>query len=191
MSEFREDFIQGLILLASAVDSFVGRGFGHPVLVGGAAVEFYTGGAVVSGDFDFVTPWHEAFGAALEEVGFRREDRPGWLLRGYYHPELAIGVELVSGTLFDGRADRAKVRLVTVSDDGKAVPIVAVEDLIADRLGQFCSTPQGVKEMLEQAILLFNLAEMPDEDYLDRRIREETDGKFGLGFLRDAASKRK
>ena len=112
-------------------------------------------------------------------------------MRGYYHPELAIGVELVSGTLFDGRADRAKVRLVTVSDDGKAVPIVAVEDLIADRLGQFCSTPQGVKEMLEQAILLFNLAEMPDEDYLDRRIREETDGKFGLGFLRDAASKRK
>ena len=31
-------------------------GYPRPILVGGAAVEFYTGGAVVSGDFDIVTP---------------------------------------------------------------------------------------------------------------------------------------
>jgi hypothetical protein len=45
------------------------------VIVGGSAVEYDTGGEVLSGDFDLVAPDAETVAEALIEVGFRREDR--------------------------------------------------------------------------------------------------------------------
>jgi hypothetical protein len=89
---FRAEFTEALGLLAVACDRMVGRAHKRPVIVGGAAVEFYTGSAVVSGDFDFVTDAQGAFEEILIELGFRREDRVGRLLRGLYHPDLEIGV---------------------------------------------------------------------------------------------------
>lgn len=155
-----------------------------------AAVEFYTGGAVVSGDFDIVAPADAALENALLAEGFRREDRPGWLLRGFYHPELAMGVEIVGRSLFDGHADEARVLVVDMSA-GAAVSVVSIEDLIADRMGQFSSTPTGVNEMLEQAVKLLQLARPMDEDYLNRRIKAETSGAYDLEFLRAKAQERK
>src|SRR5258708_733620 len=52
---FRLEFIEALRLLALACEEVATRGYERPVLVGGAAVEFHTGGAVASGDFDFVS----------------------------------------------------------------------------------------------------------------------------------------
>jgi hypothetical protein len=52
---YRPEFVAALALLAEAFEEVVVAGFERPVLVGGAAVEFYTGGAVASGDFDVVT----------------------------------------------------------------------------------------------------------------------------------------
>lgn len=190
MSEFRKEFIQALELLARAFERVAQAGYARPILVGGAAVEFYTGGAVVSGDFDIVAPAEAALESALLAEGFLREDRPGWLLRGFYHPELAMGVEIVGHALFDGHADQARVVVVDVSA-GAAVSIVSIEDLIADRMGQFSSTPTGVNEMLEQAVRLLQLARPMDEDYLDRRIKRETSGSYDLGFLRAKAKERK
>ena len=161
-SVFRPAFIEALSLLARACDEVAAKGFERPILVGGAAVEFHTGSAVVSGDFDFVAEDQRAFEDALISYGFRREDRPGWLLRGLYHPELSLGVEFVSGLLFDGRSDVQRVQLVEIVD-GKAVAIAPVEDLIADRLGQYASGT--APEMLGQAIKLFQLADRLDEAY--------------------------
>jgi hypothetical protein len=190
VSEFRKEFIQALELLARAFERVVRDGYSRPILVGGAAVEFYTGGAVVSGDFDIVTPAEDALQRALLAEGFRKEDRPGWLLRGYYHPELAMGVEVVGRALFDGHADEAKVLLVQVTP-GAAVAMAPIEDLIADRMAQFASTATGVNEMLEQAVRLFQLAPPLDEAYLNRRIGTETAGTYDLAFLRAKVEERK
>ena len=190
MSEFRKEFIQALELLARAFERVVQDGYSRPILVGGAAVEFHTGGAVVSGDFDIVTSAEDAFQRALLAEGFRKEDRPGWLLRGYYHPELAMGVEVVGRALFDGHTDEAKVIIVQVAPDA-AVAVAPVEDLIADRMAQFASTATGVNEMLEQAVRLFQLAPPMDEDYLNRRIGAETAGAYDLAFLRAKVEERK
>jgi hypothetical protein len=159
----------------------VAAGHARPVLVGGGAVEFYTGGTITSGDFDLVTGAQSALEAALVEVGFRREDRAGRLLRGLYHPTLAIGVEVVSGTLFDGSTDRGRILIVEIGGHELALP--PVEDMIADRMGQHAATSRGVPEMLQQAVALFLLAEEVDQTYLDRRIRDETVGRFGLADL--------
>jgi hypothetical protein len=183
---FRPEYLQALALFARACEDFVKNGYPRPVLVGGGAVEFHTGGAVVSGDFDFVAAARQAFEETLISYGFKREDRAGRLLRGLYHPELGLGAEIVSKPLFDGLSDVHRVQLVEIVD-GKAVAIAPIEDLIADRMGQYLSTSNRVPEMLDQAIKLLRLADRLDADYLDKRIRDETHGELGLPDLRELA----
>ncbi|HWB50605.1 MAG TPA: hypothetical protein VG651_15960 [Stellaceae bacterium] len=135
MNTYRPEFIAALSLLAEAFDEVVAAGYERPIIVGGAAVEFYTGGAVASGDFDVLTAAQIELEAALQRKGFRRPSEPGVLTRGLYHPQFGIGFEVVSGHLFDGAADRARTRVVSVPTG--AVRFPAVEDMIADRMGQF------------------------------------------------------
>lgn len=184
----RDEFVAGLKILAAAFDEVVARGHDRPILVGGAAVEFYTSGAIISGDFDVVTPAEGALVSALLHRGFRKEDRAGWVRRGYYHPQLSIGLEVVGRVLFEGHGDPARALLVEIAPEAR-VAIVAIEDLIADRMGQFCSVPQGVSEMLEQAVTLLRLAESLDDDYLDKRILKETSGECDLEFLKSRANR--
>jgi len=49
MDTYRPEFLNALRLLGEAFDDVVKAGHGRPVLVGGAAVEFYSGGALVEG----------------------------------------------------------------------------------------------------------------------------------------------
>lgn len=136
---FRPEYVEALSIVARACEDMVAQGYQYPILVGGGAVEFHVRGPVGSGDFDFVTEEQRVFETALVSHGFRREDRPGWLLAGLYHPEIDLGVQVVSGRLIDGKSDEQRVRLVTIKD-GNAVAIPPIEDLIADRLGQYVAT---------------------------------------------------
>jgi len=180
----RTNFYEALIKVAQACEGMHRRGLSRPVLAGGAAVEFYTNGLVTTGDFDFVTAAQVEFEQELERVGFRRENRPGRAMRGLYHPTLNMGVEVVSSRLYEGNTDRSKVLLVDFETaDHASLPIAPREDMIADRLGQYNSTPKGVPEMLKQAILLFTTATRMDARYLDKRIREETGGDWTLKDL--------
>jgi hypothetical protein len=114
VSVYRPEFVAALALLAEAFDEVVAVGYDRPIIVGGAAVEFYTGGAVVSGDFDVLTAAQAELESALIRRGFVRPNAPGMLLRGLYHPELAVGFEVVSGHLFDGAAERTRTRVVPI-----------------------------------------------------------------------------
>ena len=185
---YQPEFTAALGLLAEAFDIVRKDGYAAPVLVGGAAVEFYTAGAVISGDFDIVSGAPTPLEKALLAVGFVREDRRGRLLRGFYHPSMLIGIEIVSGQLFDGRTDRD--RIVIVKIDGHEARLPPVEDMIADRLGQYGSNPRGRADMLNQAVTLYVLADEVDEAYLDRRIREESGGDYDLEFLKAKADER-
>lgn len=178
---YRPEFIAALELLARALTILRERGESLPILVGGAVVELDTRSAVFTGDLDLQGGQPDAIAAALRQVGFLPEDREGWKRGGYYHPHLAVGVELVSGALFDGQADRARVRLVAM--EGGEIPVPAVEDMIADRVGQWEASRRRDGAMLQQARLVYALAETLDQDYLRRRIAEETAGACGLDVL--------
>jgi hypothetical protein len=179
---FRPEFEQALQLFASVSETVERRGLAPPVLVGGAAVELYTASAVATGDFDLVTASQDAVEAALRDHGFVKPSGPGALTRGWIHPELGLGFEIVGSALLDGRAEREKVRLIAV-DEARHFAVISVEDLIADRMGQFASGT--APEFLEQARSLFDLYRDADLAYMDRRVREETDGGYGIQDLED------
>ncbi len=100
--------------------------------------------------------------------------------RGWIHADVKLGFEVVSDTLLDGNADRSRVRMISIGDAGR-VAVISVEDIIADRMGQYGSGT--ARDMLGQARALFRLYSDVDRDYLERRIREETAGDYGIDAL--------
>lgn len=181
MNPWRPEFEAALRALARASETMKRQGVVAPILVGGAAVELYSGGAVATGDFDVVTARQDAFEEALRLQGFTKPAGPGHTPLGWIHPDLKLGFEVVSATLLDGLADRERVRLFAVGNDGE-VAVIALEDMIADRMGQYASG--AAPEMLGQARTLLGLYPDADMAYLDRRIREETAGDYGIEALR-------
>lgn len=177
---YRTEFEAALRAFARASKRIGELGGELPVLVGGAAVELYSGSAISTGDFDVVTGGQELFESVLGEQGFIRPSGPGSATRGWIHPALRLGFEIVSSTLLDGLAERERLRTIELGADGH-IAVIALEDIIADRMGQYASGTAS--EMLAQARALFALFPDADRDYLERRIREETDGDYGAEAL--------
>lgn len=184
MAYWRSQFENALRKLAEVSSDLDARGINPPILVGGGAVELYTQGAVNTGDFDLVTAGQPEFEATLVKHGFMKPSGPGTALRGWIHPDLKLGFEVVGSTLLDGLGSRDLVQVIEIGSHG-SIAVIAVEDLIADRMGQFASGSAG--EMLGQARALFKLSRQPDLVYMERRIREETAGSYGVQNLEDEA----
>ena len=179
---YRPEFEAGLRLFARASEAMRARGFLPPVLVGGGAVELYTLSAINTGDFDIVTARQEEFEQELRRLGFTKPEGLGHTPLGWVHPELMLGFEVVSSALLDGAADRDRVVMVDLGADGRAA-IISVEDMIADRMGQYASG--AAPTMREQARKLFGLHDDLDLDYMERRIRHESAGEYGVKDLHD------
>jgi hypothetical protein len=93
-----------------------------PILVGGAAVELYTGGAYHTGDLDFVGSVPSPVARILEREGFRRVGRH-WV-----HEKGQIFIELPGESL---RSDETEVEL---RRGGILVRTIGPEELLVDRL---------------------------------------------------------
>jgi hypothetical protein len=180
MSFYRPEFEAALALYARVSEAMRAAGRERPILVGGAAVEIYSLGAVNTGDFDIVTGAQSTFDDILQDHGFIRPTGPGMATRGWIHPGIKLGLEVVSSSLLDGQADRDRVRPIRVGDSG-TIHVIAVEDIIADRMGQYASGT--APEMLVQARTLARLSEQLDLDYMESRIRYETGDEYGIEDL--------
>jgi hypothetical protein len=181
MTGYRPEFEEALRLFGRASEAMKARGFLAPVLVGGAAVEIYSNSAINTGDFDIVTGRQAEFEEELQRLGFVRPSGANTATRGWVHPDLGLGFEIVSGALFDGMADRERLRLIDLGEDGEAA-IISVEDMIADRVGQYASGT--APDMLEQARRLFILHADADRVYMEQRIRHESAGEYGVADLK-------
>lgn len=180
MTPYRPEFTAALEVFACISDVMVTRGLSRPILVGGAAVEIYSLSDINTGDFDIVTGSQTSFEEVLAEHGSIRPSGPGMATRGWIHPDLKLGFEVVSSTLLDGQAERDRVRPIRIGDSG-IIEVIATEDIIADRMGQYASGT--ARDMLDQARTLFALSEDLDLDYMERRIRYETVGDYGVEDL--------
>ncbi|WP_033922157.1 hypothetical protein [Sphingomonas sp. 37zxx] len=181
-SAYRPEFIAALRLFASISEALHRSGFPRPILVGGAAAEFYSTSNLTTGDFDICTPVQPELETIMQRNGFVRPSGPGKLLRGWIHPALQLGFEVVADLPMDGNVDAAHIRLVQPIGGDALFRVISVEDLIADRMGQYASGT--ARDRLDQARLLLALHPDADLDYLDRRIREESSGDFGLEDVR-------
>ena len=119
----------------------------------------------------------------MQRHGFIRPSGAGKLTRGWIHPELKLGFEVVARVPMDGSVDRDHILLVDGLAPDAAFAIISVEDLIADRMGQYASG--SAREMLGQAQWLLQLHPDADRDYLEQRIRQETAGDYGVEDIED------
>lgn len=183
MSAYRPEFTAALRLLALASEGMHRRGLNRPILVGGAAAEFYTTSALTTGDFDLCTLRQKELEEELAALGFIRPSGAGAMLKGWIHPELKLGFEVVAEVPMDGNIDSADIQLVQPEGETALFRIISVEDLIADRMGQYGS--RTAPDRLEQARILFALHPDADLEYLEHRIREESMGEYGVEDLKD------
>ena len=110
-----------------------------PVLVGGAAVELYTGGAYTTGDLDFVGHVPRSVQSVLMKEGFRKEGRH-WI-----HEAEELFIE------FPGAEVAAGEKTATILVDGIRVLTLTPEDILVDRLSawQFWnSSTDGISAFL-------------------------------------------
>ena len=98
-----------------------------PIIAGGCALEFYTGGGYATGDIDLLYPWRERLGAELESAGFQKRGRH-WI-----HIDLDLHIEILATTI----EQRGQDRLSKVLSQDNEVLLVGIEDLILDRLNGY------------------------------------------------------
>ncbi len=177
-SLWRPEFLNALRLLATVSDAMAVRGLSRPILVGGAAAEYYSQSEIATGDFDLCHPAQEALEAEMQRHGFVRPSGAGKSLRGWVHPELGLGFEIVADVPMDGSVDAAHIRLVQPIGTTSRFRVICVEDLIADRMGQYASGT--ARDRIDQARDLLRLNPDVDLVYLERRIREESFGDYGI-----------
>jgi hypothetical protein len=97
------------------------------------------------------------------------------------HLEIGLGFEVVGSSPMGNTAEPVRLRLVYPDPAEPGLHVLSIEDMIADRMGQYASGT--AREMIDQARKLYKLAEGLDHDYLERRIRTETLGEYGVEAL--------
>lgn len=170
MTEFSEDFdaisrqpegVERTAALASWFQRlYEGAGEPPPVLVGGAAVELYTGGAYTTGDLDFVGSLPDPVAEKLRRAGFRRQGRH-WL-----HREGQIFIELPGSALGD------REMAVRLRHGESEVVVVDVEALLVDRLAAWEFWGSGV-----DGVTALQLLSIQGENIDEERLEELADAR--------------
>ncbi|MDP1027367.1 hypothetical protein Q5H91_09090 [Sphingomonas sp. KR1UV-12] len=153
-----------MAILAQVSEAMCRRGLPRPVLVGGAAAEYFSGSALMTGDVNLTSPAQVELEEELLRLGFTKPEGVGHTTLGWVHPDLRLGFEVVAEMPFDGMVDRGRLLLVEGLADRAAFVVIPIEDLIADRMGQYASGT--APEMLGQAQTRYRLHPDLDMAYL-------------------------
>ena len=136
------------------------RGDDIPVLVGGSAVELYTGGAYTTGDLDFVGYTPPMIRNILVKTGFVKQGR-NWI-----HEGGKIFLEFPSGSLGE------KERKAVLSVGRLRIQIISPEDLLVDRLAAWKHWESSIDGV--NSFLLYRAqSQFFDADHLEKRAAAE------------------
>ncbi|MGK6317987.1 hypothetical protein [Sphingomonas sp. DT-204] len=111
-STHRPELLNALTLLAQVSEAMHRRGLPRPILVGGAAAEYFSGSAVMTGDVDITSPVQPELEQELARLGFEKPEGLGHTPLGWVHPDLRLGFEVVASTPLDGTVDPQRLLLV-------------------------------------------------------------------------------
>ena len=149
----------------------------EPILVGGAALEFYTAGGYATSDVDLAmttsTEVHEVFAA----LGFEREGRY------WHHAELDLLFEAPAPAGLPGEdAPRTEAEI-----DGLRIVVIGIEDLLIDRLRAWVhwNSQEDARwtrrlaflysERIDWRYVLGRVAHVPEEANAVRQLRKEVE----------------
>ncbi len=118
-----EDRLKRQVTIASIITKALEPLGITPVVVGGAAVEFYTMGQYATMDIDFVGIINDEMKRALADLGFAREGRY-WRI-----PETDVLIEFPSDELVG-----TMEKIQPVEHEGKEAFFIGIEDLILNRV---------------------------------------------------------
>lgn len=149
--------LRGVKIAAIISEAFQDAGI-EPILVGGTAVSFYTGGKYATRDIDMISPSGRATDSIMSNLGFSKHGKD------FINHSLKIYIEFPNSSL--GPTEKIKV----IRIEKHALKIISIEDLIIDRLCAFKfwkSSIDGVNAMMLMSI------ETVDEERLESRASEE------------------
>jgi len=144
-----------LRVLSALLTRESGLGIDGLMIVGGSAIEIYTGGDYVSGDVDYVTDSREAVARVLRSWNFT--DKGKWFSKD----EWGLFVDVMET---QGTGSRRLTRVI----DTKVGPfrIAGIEDLLIKRVREAIHW-QDRKEAFDQAVLLARHADRVDWRYIE------------------------
>jgi hypothetical protein len=150
------------------------RGKSAPVVIGGAALSYYSREVYFTADLDLAYADREALDAVLAQLGFAREGRY-WVSR-----ELGLAVESPAAALVGEEAPLERVEF----EGGLYCRVLGLEDLVVDRLNACVHWKSKVDCEMAELLLGRYDAEL-DWAYLERRTdRPENDCRALLDEIR-------
>ena len=136
----------------------------RPILIGGAAVEYYSLGGYATADVDIALPSDPAVDKLFADLGFKKEGRY-WV-----HEVLDLLFEAPAGIL---KGEDAPLTKVTIED--LECYILGVEDLIIDRLNGYVHWKWEDDGRWVRRLVALHREDL-DVEYLRRRAKQEKTG---------------
>lgn len=151
------------LAVASIVSKvFIDNGLAPPVVVGGTAVQTYSGGEYFSTNTELLSGFQERYDI-MEGLDYSRDDR------GFHRRDLDSFIEFQSGE-FSGTKDRVVSYLV--EETNLQVYLTSLEDIILDRVEAYSfSSCNKSKEWAMS--LMGSYCEVLDWSYLHKRAHEK------------------
>lgn len=148
------------------------------VLVGGAAIEFYTQGAYSTSDIDMITEEGPELITTMKDLGFEK------LGKDFVHQKLNIYIE------FPGRNLQNNEESILIKVKDKTLPIISIEDLIVNRLCAFKFWKIAIEGL--NVLLLLENNEVNEKRLRDRAHEENVeDALKGLSKIREEVIRKK
>jgi hypothetical protein len=189
---WRHSFVGALRLLGQAVTRLP-FGVPDPILCGASAVALYTGDLWSVGELQVIAADTRPLTAELFAAGFRLTQRPLYLGRGLWHPQLQIGADVIEDHA--SLASAESLNVLTVTDDwplaerGRgelaSIKVIDIEDLIAEQAADWLARRMPTGEVTTKSWVLVALAQRGvggrfRGEYLQRRLAWETNGEVAF-----------
>jgi hypothetical protein len=154
-----EDRAERSIHIAAIIAEAFRGTVGEPILVGGAAVEFYTQGGYSTADIDMVIPGGPEVGSIMKNLGFEK------LGKDFIDKKRQIYIEFPSNSL------KPSERFDVLQVGERSLHIISLEDLIIDRLCAFKFWRSAIDGV--NALLLLELGQADQKRLLARAHEED------------------
>jgi hypothetical protein len=178
LKQEKDLFRRRLYFLAFFADKLKAAGV-DAILVGGEAIDLYTGGTFATSDCDLLVSNKMETEKLLNKLGFGKEDNQLW-----FNQELNIVIQVITA-MYSGETPKLR----TFKVKGFELKVAAPEDLIASRLYSAKFSKSSPQRDFEQAVALLKIfSDSLDNKYLSRLAKRSDIVDF-LAKARSYASK--